>query len=411
MARAGRVAGAVAAGAVAAGAAAGAVAVERADRARRALPGLDPDGGYDVVPDEVLTVVARDGVRLHVEIDHPADSTRTAKGSGRHTPASGLTFVLSHGFTLSSKCWVFQRRALVAAGHRVVVWDQRSHGQSSRSDAEHTTIEQLGHDLHDVIETVAPEGDLVLVGHSMGGMSVMSLAHHHPEIIRERVRAVALIATSAGGGGLTNLGLGPWVGVIVGRLGPRVLDRLADLTGLVGRARRIGRRVEDAMVEKYSYDSPVSHELVRFTGEMIMSTPFDVMSDFLGAIEALDERDHLGAFAGVECLVVNGRGDLLTPPEHSEDIVARIPGCEHVLVEDAGHLVMLEHPDLVNQQLLMVAERGVNAQAENVAVQRKPRVRRTITDLKRRRQVTRAKRAKGAKGADGAKRVSAGGAA
>ena len=59
----------------------------------------------------------------------------------------------------------------------------------------------------------------------------------------------------------------------------------------------------------------------------------------------------------------------------------------------------------------MVAERGVNAEVENVAVQRKPRVRRTITDLKRRRQVSRAKRAKGAKGAEGAKRVSAGGAA
>ena len=45
----------------------------------------------------------------------------------------------------------------------------------------------------------APEGPVVLVGHSMGGMTVMSLAGQHPDVVRERVVAVALIATSAGG--------------------------------------------------------------------------------------------------------------------------------------------------------------------------------------------------------------------
>lgn len=386
MGRGGTVAGAAGVAAAAAAGAA-AIAVERSARARRALPSLDPAAGYDESPDEVLTVVASDGVRLHAEIDHPKTQGQGTNRGTRHAP---LTFVLSHGFTLSSRSWVFQRRALAAAGHRVVLWDQRSHGKSGRSDGEHTTIAQLGSDLADVIATAAPEGDLVLVGHSMGGMATMALGHHFPELIAQRVQAVALVATSAGGGGLTNIGLGPWVGLIVGRMGPSVLDRLADLTGLVGRVRRAGRRIEDALVEKYSYDSPVSQELVRFTGEMIMSTPFDVMADFLKAIEALDEREHLAAFRGVQTLVLNGLGDLLTPPEHSEEIVARIPGAEHVLVEDAGHLVMLEHPDLVNQQLLMVAERGVRAERGHVAVSRKPRVRRTITDLRRRRQVARA---------------------
>jgi pimeloyl-ACP methyl ester carboxylesterase len=60
--------------------------------------------------------------------------------------------------------------------------------------------------------------------------------------------------------------------------------------------------------------------------------------------------------------VLSGADDLLTPPEHSEEIVRRLPGADQVLVPDAGHLVMLEHPDLVTEaigDLLERAERTV----------------------------------------------------
>ena len=57
---------AVAAAAAGAAGAAGAVALERAARRRRELAALDPEAGYDQVPDEVMTVMATDGVPLHV---------------------------------------------------------------------------------------------------------------------------------------------------------------------------------------------------------------------------------------------------------------------------------------------------------------------------------------------------------
>lgn len=382
----------IGAAAVAAGAAAGAVAIERAARKRRRLGVLDPADGFEQAPDATRTVIASDGVSLHVEIDEPDAAASRSDG----TP---LTVVMAHGFTLNLDSWVFQRRALTAAGHRVVLWDQRSHGQSRQSTPEDSTILQLGRDLHDVIAATTPEGPIALVGHSMGGMTVMSLARQFPELITERVVAAALVATSAGGEGLTDLDLGPTFGQLAGRFGPTLLHRLNRYAGPLGRLRKLGRNIEDAMVERYSYDSPVSQALVRFTADMIFATSFETMANFLPALDKLNEEAALARLSETETVVINGLGDKLTPPDHSTRIVELLPGAEHVVVEDAGHLIMLEHPDVVSHQILMVIERGQLAKSRRVAISHKPRVRRRITDIARRRQVERAKeRAKGGVG-------------
>ena len=83
---------------------------------------------------------------------------------------------------------------------------------------------------------------------------------------------------------------------------------------------------------------------------------------------------------------------MLTPPEHSEEIVRLIPGAEHVVIEEAGHIIMLEHPEVLNEQFAGLIERGTRAAAEGIEVARKPRVRRTLTDLAKRRRVAKARR-------------------
>ena len=372
-------------GLAAAGAATAAgVAAGRATRERHArLSVLAPQGLYAHTADKEFAVLADDGVPLHVEVDEPdADEASADKP----------TVVFSHGYTLSLKSWVLQRKALAAAGYRVVLWDQRSHGQSERAPAESCTIDQLGADLRRVIEEAAPEGPLVLIGHSMGGMTMMSLAEQFPEVVRERVVAAAFVATSAGGQNMVDLGFGQLIGRFVGRLGPRFLARLGARQQLVNTARRFGRDVEDLIVEHYSFASPVSQQTVRYTGDMIMSTPLEVMAEFLPSINVHDKRAALEQFHGVETLVVNGMQDLLTPPDHSDAIVRLVPGAEHLVVEDAGHIIMLEHPDVLSEQLLALIERGGRAAAEGLAMDRKPRVRRTVTDIAKRRRVAKARR-------------------
>ncbi|HEY3535016.1 MAG TPA: alpha/beta hydrolase [Pedococcus sp.] len=365
--------------ATAAGAAAGKANRDRVER----LSVLTPEGGFTHTPDKELVVVADDGVPLHVEIDEPDP------GTWRDT---NPTIVFSHGYTLSLKSWVLQRKALAAAGYRCVLWDQRSHGKSGEASRESCNIDQLGRDLHRVVDEVVPDGPLVLVGHSMGGMTVMAMAEQFPATVRERAVAAAFVATSAGGQDMVTLGFGAFIGRLLGRVGPRLLARLGTRQELLRGARRFGRDVEDLIVDHYSFASPVSQATVRYTGDMIFGTPFQVMADFLPTINVHDKRAALEHFHGVETLVVNGMQDLLTPPDHSEAIVRLVPGAEHLVVEDAGHIIMLEHPAVVTEQLLELVERGQRAAAAGVAVERKPRVRRTVTDLAKRRQVARTRR-------------------
>ena len=130
--------------------------------------------------------------------------------------------------------------------------------------------------------------------------------------------------------------------------------------------------------------------IVRLTADMIFGTRIEVISDFMETFDRHDKREALKAFIGVETLVLNGVQDLLTPPKHSEEIVRLIPGAEHVLINDAGHIIMLEHGDVVSEQLLSLVGRAERADAAHIDPRSKPRVRRLITDLAKKRRIERA---------------------
>lgn len=194
-------------GVLATGAAAG-VAVERMTVGRgirrKARLVLDSAGPYGALRGTPGKAYADDGTELYYEVDEveaDAESGRRRRLFGRRAPAP-VTVVFSHGYCLNQDSWHFQRAALRGVV-RTVYWDQRSHGRSARGAAqvergEPVSIEQLGRDLKAVIDAAAPEGPLVLVGHSMGGMTVMALADQFPELVRERCVGVALVGTSSG---------------------------------------------------------------------------------------------------------------------------------------------------------------------------------------------------------------------
>ncbi|MGI8870507.1 MAG: alpha/beta fold hydrolase [Mycobacteriales bacterium] len=139
----------------------------------------------DLLADRTCTVVAADGVPLHVCELGPKDAP--------------VTVVLVHGFALSLDSWHFQGQALAELpGVRLVLYDQRGHDRSARGAAAHATIGQLGADLGAVIDTVGGAGPIVLIGHSMGGMTILALAQHRPDLLASRVAGLGLVATSAG---------------------------------------------------------------------------------------------------------------------------------------------------------------------------------------------------------------------
>src|SRR6185503_10848131 len=144
----------------------------------------------ELKPTRTCTVAADDGVPLSVEEIAPDDGG---------TP--DITVVLVHGFAVSRLCWHFQRRMFAEQTQprvRQILYDQRSHGRSGRANEVSSTIDQLGRDLAAVLRAVVPKGPIVLVGHSMGAMTVMALAEQEPDLFADRIRGVALIGTSAG---------------------------------------------------------------------------------------------------------------------------------------------------------------------------------------------------------------------
>jgi pimeloyl-ACP methyl ester carboxylesterase len=361
------------------------VVADRLARALRTAKALDSLDTFEEEASTKVVVLAADGVPLHVEIDEPV-----GRPIGMPDGAAVPTVVFCHGYTLSLRSWVFQRRALKAAGYRVLLWDQRGHGQSGAGSKESYEIDQLGADLYSVLSAVVPQGPLILVGHSMGGMTLMALAAQHPDLVRDRVLGVAFVATSPGGISAVSWGLGKVLGKAVHRLGPFAVGQLAGRQGLVNSVLKAGREVEEYFVDLYSFASPVPLSIVRLTADMIFRTRMEVISDYMETFDKHDKREALEQFIGVETLVLNGVQDLLTPPQHSEEIVKLIPGAEHVLVNDAGHIIMLEHPDVVSEQLLALVVRAQRAAAAHIDQRHKPRVRRTITDLAKRRRVEKA---------------------
>ncbi|WP_369233851.1 alpha/beta fold hydrolase [Streptomyces sp. R21] len=349
-------------GVVAAGAAAG-VALERLTvgrgmraKARLALDSTGPFGSLRGTPGKAY---ADDGTELYYEVDDvEQDATFTPRRRrlfGRKAPAP-VTVVFSHGYCLNQDSWHFQRAALRGVV-RTVHWDQRSHGRSGRGaaqvqDGTPVSIDQLGRDLRAVIDAAVPEGPIVLVGHSMGGMTVMALADHYPELIRDRVVAVALVGTSSGRLGEVNFGL-PVAGVnAVRRVLPGVLKALGQQAALVERGRRATADLFAGIIKRYSFASrDVDPAVARFAERMIESTPIDVVAEFYPAFTEHDKTEALAHFAELPVLVLAGVKDLVTPSEHSEAIADLLPDAELVLVPDAGHLVMLEHPEVVTDRL------------------------------------------------------------
>ncbi|HEX5566036.1 MAG TPA: alpha/beta hydrolase [Streptomyces sp.] len=354
-------------GVMAAGVATG-VAVERLTvhravrrRARLTLEAACPYGSLRGTPGRA---VADDGTELYYEIDVPD----APDGAGDPAP----TVVFSHGYCLTQDVWHFQRAALRGSAPassppvpapRAVYWAQRGHGRSGRGQAgTPVTIDRLGHDLKAVLDAAVPEGPVVLVGHSMGGMTMMALAAQYPRYIAERVAGVALLGTSAGGLAEATYGLPAAGARALQRMAPGVLRTLAVRAELVERGRRATADLFSSLVKRYSFGTrDIDPGVARFAERLIGSVPVDVVADFYPAFAEHEKTAALAAFdSGRPALILTGDRDLLTPREHSEAMAEVLPEAELVVVEGAGHLVMLECPELVDGHLTALVARTIH---------------------------------------------------
>lgn len=267
----------------------------------------------DVPPGESHTVTTDDGAELAVTV-----------------AGEGPTVVLAHCWTGAREVWAPVAHRLVAAGHRVVLYDQRGHG-SSTTGRERLTIERLGADLRAVLEAVDAR-DAVLAGHSMGGMTVQSLAANHLSVLAERARAIVLVSTAASG---------------LGR----------------GRPDTVAQRVVGSAALERLMRSPVGHAFVRgavgksvrrnhltLTRDLFVACDPATRAGWLSAMQAMDLREGI-ARIDLPTTILIGTRDQLTPMSRAAELADTIPGAKLVTLDGFGHMLPLEAPDEVAETI------------------------------------------------------------
>ncbi|MEZ0382342.1 alpha/beta fold hydrolase [Mycobacterium sp. pW045] len=293
--------------------------------------------------DHSSVVVTDDGVELAVRDVGP-----------RNAP---LTVVFAHGFCLRMGSFHFQRARLTAEWGRqvrMVFYDQRGHGDSTVAPPDTYTVPRLGQDLEAVLTATVPRGPVVLVGHSMGGMTVLSHARQFPQRYRNRIVGAALISSAAKGVSRSPLGE-----ILRNPALEAVQFTVRYAPGLVHRGRGAARRVIAPILRAASYGTDqISPSVVAFSEEMMHTTPVATMVGFLHALEVHDESAALETLAKIPTLVACGDRDLLTPDGYSRAMAAALWDCELVIVPGAGHLVQLEEPDIIDDALVRLVERA-----------------------------------------------------
>lgn len=268
-----------------------------------------------------------------------------------------LTVVFAHGFCMRMGSFHFQRAALAQRWGdqvRMVFYDQRGHGQSGCAPFDTYTVEQLGQDLETVLQVMVPRGPVVVVGHSMGGMTVLSHARQFPQHYGRRIVGAALISSAAAG--VTRSPLGeilhnPALEAVkfVARYAPNTAHRTR---GAIRGALR-------PIIKTASFgDDRISRSVVQFNEDMIHGTAIDTLVAFLHALEVHDETAALPVLARIPTLIACGDRDLLTPLKSSQEMAAALPESLLVTVPGAAHVVMMERPHVINDALVRLVERA-----------------------------------------------------
>ncbi|MFB8776841.1 alpha/beta fold hydrolase [Streptomyces broussonetiae] len=271
-----------------------------------------------------LTAVSADGARLHVEV---------------HGPDGAPAVVLAHGWTCSTAFWAAQIRAL-ATDHRVIAYDQRGHGRSPASAT--CGPEALADDLEAVLDaTLAPGERAVIVGHSMGAMTVVAAAER--PALRERAAAVLLCSTGVSRLVAESTVIPMRPGRMRTWLTRKVLGSRAPLGPVTPLARRI--------LKYGTMGSGSAPAAVDACARIVHACPRRVRYAWSRVLDLLD-LDHGVRQLTAPTAVLVGTHDRLTPPVHARSLAAALPRCVGLTeAPGLGHMTPVEAPELVTGKI------------------------------------------------------------
>ncbi len=246
---------------------------------------------------------------------------------------SGEVILLAHGYLWDQRMWVPQLQAL-KEHYRVIAPDLWGHGQSGQCPTNVRELADLGRQALTLLDHLGIER-CNLIGLSMGGMWGARLAVDAPE----RIDRLVLMDTY---------------------LGPEDEPSRQYYFSLLQQLEDEGTMTQallDIVVPIYFHPEADLHSpLCRAFRATLAALPAATVRRSIVPLGRMifgrqDLRDRLGRLNPDKTLVMCGDHDIPRPPHETLEM-ARIIGCSHVLVPDAGHMANLENPGCVTDTLL-----------------------------------------------------------
>lgn len=278
-------------------------------------------------------VMLEDGARLFVEESGPEDAH------------SGAIFL--HGSALRTDLWHYQLQGI--GGHRCVFYDLRGHGLSEPKGERSFSIRILAEDLARVVEDSGLE-EVVLVGHSIGGMVALDLCAERPELVGTRIKGLVLANTTPRPATETTVG-----GAALARAERFLrnpLDVLSTHHERVDRLRKIIKPTDQIFlaVSFAAFGPDASARQIDFAYDMLAETPGHVLFDLVRSYGDYDVTERLGHI-DIPALVIAGSHDRITVQTASEELAELLPKAELTVLHRCGHMSMLERHRQFNQLL------------------------------------------------------------
>lgn len=237
----------------------------------------------------------------------------------------------------------------------MTVWDLAGLGKSKGPKTNDYSLEKLANDLNAVLDHVAPEGPVILVGHSIGGMTAQTFCRLHQDKLGKSIKGIVLLHTTYTNPLATNM-----LAWIVKPLEPVVslvnfvMIPLAPLVWISNwQSYFNGSAHWAARLE--SFTGKQSWEQLDHSAKMgAMAWPSVVARGNFGMMKFNEEQ--ILPEVQIPVLVVSGAHDRLTVPSASQHISKLLPN-DTSISDDGGHLGYWEHNEQISDAVLKFANR------------------------------------------------------
>lgn len=286
-----------------------------------------------------------------------------------HAP-NALTIVFAHGFTLSAQSWFFQvERLRQLPNIRLLIPDLRGHGNSP-AQPEILGMDGTASDLVEAVRQLAsdtkegepgdrqPNGKLMLIGHSMGVMTVLGALRLMSDAERERVAGIAMINGAIdrfASAGITQV-LDLWIVRKLRALGKR----------FPGKAERLKDAMEwvlEPFIASFVYHGALEEgassrfDIVEYHAEEIDHTTITTVLGYLDDLVNHDETPAAPLLAGIPGVVMVGARDNVTPASQTRELADIWDDATLREFPDAGHMLLVECPEAVNREIVELVEK------------------------------------------------------